>query len=126
MLAEHNGATGTVLIDYVHGGGQMIVFLHDRLSVRAVITDGQGGIQGEQSHLPFGEELGTSGEQEKHRLTSYERDTETNSDYAVNRHYIQGVGRFSRPDALTGTGNAPRTLNRYSYAIMIRLMASTR
>jgi RHS repeat-associated protein len=125
VIAEHNGSTGAVLSEYIFAGDWMIAreqagrvfFLQDRLSVRATITDGQGGIQGRQAHLPFGEPFGTSGTQDKHRFTSYERDGESASDYAVNRQYSENIGRFNRPDPYGGSytvGN-PQSLNRYSY-----------
>jgi YD repeat-containing protein len=95
VIAEHNGSTGAMLNEYIFAGGRMIAregsgrifFLYDRLSARATITDGQGGIQGRQSHLPFGEELVATGTTDKHRFTSYERDSEGGMDYAVNRGY---------------------------------------
>jgi RHS repeat-associated protein len=125
VIAEHNGSTGAVITEYIFAGGRMIAregggrvfFLYDRLSARATITDGQGNIQGRQSHLPFGEELNATGTTDKHRFTSYERDSETGTDYAVNRQYAQGVGRFLRPDPYARSydwGN-PQSLNRYAY-----------
>jgi RHS repeat-associated protein len=126
VIAEHNGSTGGVIVDYIFAGGRMIAreggsgrifLLNDGLSVRATITDGQGGIQGRQSHLPFGEELVGTGTTDKHRFTSYERDSETGTDYAVNRQYAQSIGRFNRTDPYSGSYNLsdPQSLNRYSY-----------
>jgi RHS repeat-associated protein len=123
VLAEHNGSTGAVPIDYVYSGSQMIAkvasgstqyFLSDRLSVRLSLDSG-GNIVGRQGHLPFGEDFGESGSQDKHHFTSYERDGESASDYAVNRQYGQNVGRFMRVDALSGLISLPQSLNRYSY-----------
>jgi RHS repeat-associated protein len=123
-IAEHNGATGAVLTDYIFAGSQMIArenggnrifFLNDRLGVRATITDGQGSIQGRQATLPFGEELNVSGTTDKHRFTSYERDTEMDTDNAVNRQYNQSVGRFNRVDPVSGSIGNPQSLNRYAY-----------
>jgi len=98
-------------------GGGKVFFLYDRLSARATITDGQGGIQGRQSHLPFGEELVATGTTDKHRFTSYERDSETATDYAVNRGYSPSVGRFSQADPYDGSYDFgdPQSLNRYAY-----------
>jgi RHS repeat-associated protein len=126
VAAEHNSSSGAVIVDYVHHGGQLIAnatngsfFLRDRLSIRATITDGQGGIQGVQTHLPFGEDLVASGQQAKYRFTSYERDTETNTDYAVNRHYTIAPGRFLSPDIYRASYRfrLPQTWNRYGYAL---------
>jgi RHS repeat-associated protein len=123
VIAEHNGSSGAVLTEYVYAGSRMIAreqagrvfFLQDRLSIRATITDGQGGIQGRQAHLPFGEELGTSGAQDKHKFTSYERGSETGSDYAINRQYSPALGRFTQVDPLAGLVDSPQSLNRYAY-----------
>ncbi len=113
VIAEHNGSTGAMLNEYIYAKGRMIAreggsgrvfFLYDRLSARATITDGQGNIQGRQSHLPFGEELNATGTTDKHRFTSYERDSETGTDYAVNRQYAQGVGKFMRVDPILDEG----------------------
>jgi RHS repeat-associated protein len=41
-------------------------------------------------------------ENTRQKFTGYERDSESNSDYAVNRQYASGVARFSRPDPLAG------------------------
>jgi len=98
-------------------GGGKVFFLYDRLSARATITDGQGGIQGRQSHLPFGEELVATGTTDKHRFTSYERDSETGTDYAVNRGYSASIGRFLQADPYRASGGIgdPKSWNRYSY-----------
>jgi RHS repeat-associated protein len=125
VLAEHNGSTGAVLVDYVYSGSRMIAkvasgttqyFLRDRLSVRLSLDSG-GNIVGRQGHLPFGEDFGESGTQEKHHFTNYERDGESGTDYAVNRQYSPNVGGFGRPDPYRGSYNIrrPQSLNRYSY-----------
>lgn len=92
-------------------------FYHpDRLSNR-LITDSSGVVKGASDELPFGDEGGRSGEGEKHRFTSYERDRESGTDYAMNRRYSQFTGRFNRPDPIAGSRLNPQTLNRYSYSI---------
>jgi len=125
VLAEHNGSTGAVLTDYVYSGSRMIAkvasgstqyFLSDRLSVRLSL-DSSGNVTGRQGHLPFGEDFGESGAQEKHHFTSYERDGESGTDYSVNRQYDQHVGRFNRVDPSSSSQKAdePQDWNRYSY-----------
>jgi RHS repeat-associated protein len=86
----------------------------DRLSTR-VITDGSGTLIGTEDHLPFGDEVGATGETEKHRFTTYERDTESNTDYAINRQHQNAVGRFVQPDPVAGNPANPQSVNRYSY-----------
>ncbi|HKV39365.1 MAG TPA: RHS repeat-associated core domain-containing protein, partial [Blastocatellia bacterium] len=110
VIAEYSTApvTNTVPVKYYHP---------DRLSTRA-ITDSTGAVIGTEDTLPFGEEAGTSvGASEKHRFTSYERDSETGNDYAVNRHYANAVGKFMQPDPVGGSPGAPQTLNRYAYSM---------
>ena len=125
VIADHNGSTGAVLTDYVYSGSGMIAkvasgttqyFLSDRLSAR-VALDTSGNVIGRQSHLPFGEDFGESGTQEKHHFTSYERDNESNLDYAINRGYSAKVGRYNQPDPYGASGHAaaPQTWNRYAY-----------
>jgi hypothetical protein len=106
VLAEHNGSTGAVLTDYIFAGSRMIAkfgstssyFLSDRLSVRLSINTTTGSVVGRQAHLPFGEDFAESGTRDKRHFTSYERDSESASDYAVNRQYSQNIGRFNRVD----------------------------
>ena len=123
VVAEHDGTTGAVIGDYVYSGSRMVTkvsggttqyFVSDRLSARLVL-DTSGNVLGRESHLPFGEDFGESGTQEKHHFTSYERDSEAGSDYAVNRQYSQGIGRFNSADPYEGRASAPQTLNRYVY-----------
>ena len=126
-IAEHNGSTGAVLIDYVYFGGRMIArvasgstqyFLSDRLSARLSL-DQSGNVIGRQGHLPFGEDFGESGTQEKHHFTSYERDPESGSDYALNRQYSQSTAKFIQPDPLRKNCDRtnPKKWNRYDYAL---------
>jgi RHS repeat-associated protein len=82
-----------------------------------MITDAGGNMRGTMSHRPFGEDLGSSGETEKHRFTTYERDSETGTDYAINRQYSTTTGRFMRPDPVFGSISNPQSLNRYAYSV---------
>lgn len=91
-------------------------YLKDRLSER-VVLDSSLSVIARQGHLPFGEDFAQSGTQEKHHFTSYERDSESGTDYAVNRQYSAGVGRFNRPDPKESSARlaGPQSWNRYSY-----------
>ncbi|MBI3651314.1 MAG: RHS repeat-associated core domain-containing protein [Acidobacteria bacterium] len=125
VIAEHNGATGAVITNYTYAGSRMLnkissgttsYFLNDRLSARLTL-DSSGNVIGRQAHLPFGEDLNSSGTTDKHKLTSYERDAETGNDYAVNRSYAQTTGRFNQADPYRASDYLvdPRSWNRYSY-----------
>jgi len=105
VIAEYGAAQGSGGIRYYHP---------DRLSTR-MITNESGAVAGTQDHLPFGEDAGVVGESEKHRFTNYERDTESGTDYAVNRRYSNVAGRFMRPDPVAGGIGNPQSLNRYAY-----------
>jgi RHS repeat-associated protein len=129
VLAEHDGSSGAQIVDYVYANGKLIAkgsgtmpgssttyFVSDRMSVR-VTMDASGNVIGRQAHLPFGEDFGESGTQEKHHFTTYERDSETGNDYAVNRGYSPSPGRFLSADPYGSSGSPedPRSWNRYSY-----------
>ena len=89
----------------------------DRLSERLRL-DSNGNVAAQGGHLPFGEDFAETGGVEKHHFTSYERDNETGADYAVNRLYSSGVGRFTAVDRLSSSAKPgrPQTLNRYTYS----------
>lgn len=141
VISEHDATTAyttsptyqvsSARADYVYSGARMICnrqrtggggvwttryYLSDRLSGR-VTTDISGNVTGQQGHLPFGEAFATSGTQEKHKFTSYESDSESGLDYAINRAYASGVGRFQQADPYKASGYVtdPQSWNRYSY-----------
>src|SRR5262245_3206921 len=75
-------------------------------------------LPGAEDQLPFGEDpLTGTGENEKHRFTTYERDSESGTDYAINRQHQFTNGRFMQPDPCNGRACAtnPQTLTRYVY-----------
>jgi len=102
---------------YKKTGATTQAFLSSIFSMRLTLSS-IGAVAGRQSHLPFGEDFAESGAQQKQHFTSYERDSETATDYAVNRQYNQGVGRFMRPDPASKSCDfkRPQSLNRYAYA----------
>jgi RHS repeat-associated protein len=112
---------GQVIAEYERGGSATPAtgtryYHQDRLSTR-IIADSAGAVVGTTDQLPFGEEAGVSGEEEKHKFTTYERDN-TGLHYAVNRHYDPQRGRFNQVDPL-GLGASsltdPQSLNLYNY-----------
>jgi RHS repeat-associated protein len=114
---------GSLIAEYSNApaSGSGVKYYHsDRLSTRA-ITSGSpnmlGNVLGTQDHLPFGEDAGVWQESEKHRFTNYERDIESETDYAVNRQYSNSTGRFLRPDPVDGSPGNPQSFNRYTYAV---------
>lgn len=81
------------------------------------MLDASGNVIGRQAHLPFGEQYAESGTQEKHHFTSYESESESGTDYAVNRQYSPSVGRFGSADPYQASSYLvnPQSWNRYSY-----------
>jgi RHS repeat-associated protein len=81
--------------------------------------------------LPFGDEIpsGTGGrttaqgyfgsDSIRQKFTTYDRDAETNLDYAQARMFGSGLGRFTSPDPtlLSINGNNPQSFNRYVYVM---------
>ena len=53
----------------------------------------------------------------KQKFTGYERDDESNLDYAQARYYSTTQGRFISTDPLNGAANVPQSWNRYAYAL---------
>ena len=115
------------------GNGSSINWLVvDHLGTPRMIIDKTGTLTNvkRRDYLPFGEELyatqglrsttlGYTGDNMRQKFTSYERDNETDLDYAGARYYVSKHGRFTTPDPLTAsaiTGN-PQTFNRYTYAL---------
>ncbi|HLG15426.1 MAG TPA: RHS repeat-associated core domain-containing protein [Blastocatellia bacterium] len=107
VIAEYSTAAPS-------GSGGLRFYHPDQLSTR-VITDASGVVRGTSDHLPFGEDAGATGEIERHRFTTYDRDGESGADYAVNRHYASTSARFLQPDPLGGGESYPQRFNRYSY-----------
>jgi RHS repeat-associated protein len=70
-----------------------------------------------RNYYPFGEEI-TSTANNDYKFASTYRDSATGLDYAVNRYYASGTGRFLTPDYYTRSAGAdsPQTFNRYNYA----------
>jgi RHS repeat-associated protein len=71
--------------------------------------------------LPFGEEFvnrtraqGYTGDSTRQKFAQYERDSETNLDFAQARHYSNPQDRFTRPDPLMASASIaePQSWNR--------------
>jgi RHS repeat-associated protein len=86
---------------------------------RKVIKNGTGWVYSDRlksigKFFPYGGEISatTNGTE---KFTGYFRDSETGLDYANNRYYTQGAGRFLTPDTKTGRADSPGTWNKYAY-----------
>jgi RHS repeat-associated protein len=66
-----------------------------------VTTDSSGNVVSRRDFRPYGEEIyraGQGSDKIRQKFTSYERDNETNLDYAKARMFGSGLGRFTSPD----------------------------
>ncbi len=116
---------------YLPGVSSQVTFnwlVTDQLGTPRILLDQTGSLSGVRRHdyLPFGEELfagiggrtttlGYSPGNVRQQFTLYERDNETNLDYAQARYYSSGQGRFTGVDPVGGNVVDPQTLNGYSY-----------
>lgn len=101
---------------------------NDHLGSPRINTDPNGNVTARHDYPPFGEEiasskrgveLGYAADWVRKQFTGYERDDETNLDFAEARMYSTSQGRFNAADPLlsSGTVYAPQTWNRYAYAL---------
>lgn len=103
----------------------------DHLGSPRVITDRTGNVVARRDFMPFGEELGagvgtrsitlnyaaTGTDTVRKRFTGYEKDQETQLDFAEARMYQNKHGRFTAVDPLMASASPgdPQTFNRYVY-----------
>lgn len=104
----------------------------DHLGTPRVITDQFGQVKARRDFMPFGEELYTgvggrtgdtglkySSNQDdiRQKFTGYQKDEETQLDFAEARMYENRFGRFTAVDPLLASGKSsnPQTFNRFVY-----------
>ncbi|MDQ3801506.1 MAG: hypothetical protein M3384_18955, partial [Acidobacteriota bacterium] len=102
----------------------------DHLGSPRVITDANGQVTSRRDFMPFGEELLPDNNYRKaadfkygqtdsvrQRFTGYQKDNETQLDFAEARMYENSHGRFTAVDPLLASGKSanPQTFNRYVY-----------
>ncbi len=99
---------------------------NDHLGSPRVNTDKNGNVTARHDYHPFGEEIATSqrttglgyaGDTVRKQFTGYERDGETDLDFAQARYLNAGLGRFSSPDSFANDTHAtnPQSWNLYNY-----------
>ncbi|MFV0388396.1 MAG: RHS repeat domain-containing protein [Pyrinomonadaceae bacterium] len=103
----------------------------DHLGSPRVLTDQSGSVLSRRDFMPFGEEamIGTGpraaghgytyGDSTRQKFTSYERDNETDLDFAQARMYGNSHGRFTSPDPILSSSipTNPQTWNKYIYCL---------
>ncbi len=120
MVAEYSTQIATT--------PQVSYLTNDHLGSPRINTDANGAVTARHDYQPFGEEIATSqritgvgynSDEIRKKFTSYERDTETDLDYAKARMFGSSLGRFTSPDPsmLSMSGNNPQSFNRYVYVM---------
>jgi RHS repeat-associated protein len=100
----------------------------DHLGSPRINTDQNGAVTARHDYYPFGEEIATaqrtpglnySGDTVRKQFTGYERDSETDLDFAQARYHNFSLGRFSSPDPLAASAKTvnPQSWNRYIYTL---------
>ena len=103
----------------------------DHLGSPRIITDQNGKVTSRKDFTAFGEDVislqrtsGSDGNgydppRVRQDYTSYQKEEESNLEYAQTRYYNTAHGRFTSVDPLTesGTIRNPQTFNRYTYVI---------
>lgn len=142
LIAEYaaNASPSSVQKEYGYRNGELLVtatstagiqwLIGDHLGTPRIIADQTGSLSGIKRHdyLPFGEEIfaGAGGrtmtqgyltDNVRQKFTKYERDSETNLDFAEARYFSSTQGRFTSIDPLSASMRAsdPQSFNRYSY-----------
>ena len=104
----------------------------DHLGSPRIITDRNGNVLSRRDFMPFGEDIfvgiggrtgdtgqrySSSADDIRQKFTGYQKDSETNLDFAEARMYENRYGRFTAVDPLIASGKSanPQTFNRYSY-----------
>lgn len=100
----------------------------DHLGSPRINMDENGATISRHDYHPFGEEIttpqrlpvfGYASDDIRKQFTGYERDNETDLDFAQARYFANNHGRFSSADPLMASGRPsnPQTWNRYTYVL---------
>jgi RHS repeat-associated protein len=110
--------------EYVYGTNGLLAIIEpsvgtrystsDHLGTPRVVTGSTGAVLSRHDYQPFGEEIfagtggrtttqGYVGDSIRQKFTGYERDDETNLDYAKARYFGSSFGRFTSPDPIMMT-----------------------
>ncbi|HQO21350.1 MAG TPA: carboxypeptidase regulatory-like domain-containing protein, partial [Acidobacteriota bacterium] len=98
------------------------LFYHwDHLGTVRLITSSTGTVVSRHDYEPFGVEIppyptgASDTAKNTHQYTGHERDKATGYDYMHVRYYGSNIGRFMKPDNVTGSPLNPQNWNLYSY-----------
>ncbi|CAN5446156.1 hypothetical protein BH10ACI1_BH10ACI1_08560 [soil metagenome] len=119
MVAEYSTVTATT--------PQVSYLMNDHLGSPRIITNENGAVTSRRDFQPFGEEissaqrtttLGYAADNIREKFATYERDTETDLDFAQARMYANKLGRFTTVDPIFLEKNRltdPQAINLYVY-----------
>jgi len=103
----------------------------DQLGSPRILTNSLGEVVSRRDFMPFGEEISPDGthrltnlkynfgDNVRQKFTGYQKDEETQLDFAEARMYQNLHGRFTAVDPLLASGKSanPQTFNRYVYVL---------
>ncbi len=96
MVAEYSTVTA------LQPEAKISYLTSDRLGSPRITTDRNGQVISRRDFRPFGEEIvraSYGADTVRNKFTGYERDTETEEDFAQARYYNKNLGRFNSVDA---------------------------
>lgn len=123
LIAEYNSSTGST-----GQSSQTSYLMADHLGSTRVVTQADGSVKARYDYLPFGEEIGMErrpagigyggNDSTRQKFTGYERDGESNLDFAQTRHHSSSHGRFSSVDPSASVDLLlPQSWNQYTYCL---------
>jgi RHS repeat-associated protein len=130
-------ASGKTVAEYstvISDTPQVAYLTADNLGTPRINTNAGGAVIARHDYHPFGEEiagvggrtqgLGYASDEVRKQFTGYERDQETDLDFAQARMYVKQIGRFTTVDPLISSGRIenPQTWSRYNYVLGNPLM----
>lgn len=145
LLAEYTGSTPARAKELVYGPAGLLAHVEvngtgvetltyptpDRLGTPRVVTNASKGVVSRHDYMPFGGELFGDDQARKtaqgylpadtstlrQKYTGYERDKESDLDFAQARYFQSTHGRFTAVDPLQASGATPipQSWNRYVY-----------
>jgi RHS repeat-associated protein len=106
----------TAVQESVYWGGRLIY----TPGTGRKVTDRLSSVGNESTYYPYGEYRAsgsTNGGTDTDQFATYKRDGKTGLDYADQRYYAAGLGRFGSfdPDSKSSNTYSPLSLNRYAY-----------
>jgi RHS repeat-associated protein len=122
MVAEYTTSAPTT--------AQVSYLTSDHLGSPRINTDANGNVMARHDYMPFGEEIDSTITSQrnvnlnygddgiKNKFTSYERDNETDLDFAEARMYANQLGRFTTTDPILMEPDRafdPQRINLYAY-----------